>query len=103
MKTSILILGLSLVLSNVSAKNFGGINVDGYGTVYVVGADWNSGMVSVSGNSLTLNGGGRIYFAKDATDGFNPDMYWQTPLLGKHFSFDVGNNFKAAKHSNQVI
>jgi len=89
MKTSILILGLSLVLSNVSAKNFGGINVDGYGTVYVVGADWNSGMVSVSGNSLTLNGGGRIYFAKDATDGFNPDMYWQTPLLGKHFSFDV--------------
>ena len=91
MKTSILILGLSLVLSNVSAKNFGGINVDGYGTVYVVGADWNSGMVSVSGNSLTLNGGGRIYFAKDATDGFNPDMYWQTPLLGKHFSFDVGN------------
>ena len=103
MKTSILILGLSLVLSNVSAKNFGGINVDGYGTVYVVGADWNSGMVSVSGNSLTLNGGGRIYFAKDATDGFNPDMYWQTPLLGKHFSFDVGNVFKAVIHFNKAI
>lgn len=92
MKTSILILGLSLVLSNVSAKNFGGINIEGAGMVYVVGPDWSAEFVSVNGNGVTLSRGGRIYFAKDPVDDFsNPYMYWQTPLLGKRFSFDVGN------------
>merc|ERR1712165_142975 len=90
MKTSILILGLSLVLSNVSAKNFGGINIEGAGMVYVVGPDWSAEFVSVNGNGVTLSRGGRIYFAKDPVDDFsNPDVYWQTPLLGNHFSFDV--------------
>ena len=62
------------------AKNFGGINVDGVGEVYVVGQDWNSGYVQVSSNELRLNGGGRIYFAKDANDGFYPEMYWQVSM-----------------------
>ena len=92
MKTSILILGLFLALSNVSAKNFGGINVEGYGIVYVVGPDWSSEFVTVADNGVTLSRGGRIYLASAPVEDFsNPDMYWQTPLLGNHFSFDVGN------------
>ena len=92
MKTSILILGLFLALSNVSAKNFGGINVEGYGMVYVVGPDWSSEFVTVADNGVTLSRGGRIYLASAPVEDFsNPDMYWQTPLLGNHFSFDVGN------------
>merc|ERR1712018_353515 len=63
MKASILILGLSLALSNVSAKNFGGINVEGYGMVYVVGPDWSSEFVTVGDNGVTLSRGGRIYLA----------------------------------------
>lgn len=58
--------------------------------VYVVGPDWSAEFVSVNGNGVTLSRGGRIYFAKDPVDDFsNPYMYWQTPLLGKRFSFDV--------------
>merc|ERR1712223_1290993 len=90
MKTAVLFLGLCLALSNVSAKNFGGINVEGYGMVYVVGPDWSSEFVTVNGNGVTLSRGGRIYLAQDAVEDFsNPNMYWQTPLLGNSFSFDV--------------
>ena len=72
-----------------TAKNFGSINVDGAGTVYVIGPDWAAGNVAVHDNGFTLNGGGRIYFAKDPVDNFNADSYWQTPLLGKHFSYEI--------------
>jgi len=86
-------LALLLIVPCCFAKNFGGINVEGFGQVYVVGSDWNSDFVQVSSNELRLNGGGRIYFAKDSTDGVYPDMYWQTPLNDKHFSYtiDVSN------------
>ena len=68
---------LFFILPCIFAKNFGGINVQGVGEVYVVGQDWNSGYVQVSSNELRLNGGGRVYFAKDANDGFYPELYWQ--------------------------
>ena len=100
MKTAILFLGLCLALSNVSAKNFGGINVEGYGMVYVVGPDWSSEFVTVNGNGVTLSRGGRIYLAQDAVEDFsNPNMYWQTPLLGNSFSFDVGNVYMHNNYS----
>ena len=47
----------------------------------MVGQDWNSGYVQVSSNELRLNGGGRVYFAKDANDGFYPELYWQVSML----------------------
>ena len=41
-------------------------------------------------NGFTLRGGGRVYLAKYPTDNFhNPWMFWQVPLLGKHFSYEV--------------
>ena len=42
------------------AKNFGSINVDGIGTIYVVGPDWSAGNVNVFGDGFSLNGGGRV-------------------------------------------
>ena len=74
------VLALLLIVPCCLAKNFGGINVEGVGQVYVVGSDWNSDFVQVSSNELRLNGGGRIYFAKDASDGVYPDLYWQVSL-----------------------
>ena len=73
-------LALLLIVPCCLAKNFGGINVEGVGQVYVVGSDWNSDFVQVSSNELRLNGGGRIYFAKDASDGVYPELYWQVSL-----------------------
>jgi len=73
------------------AKNFGGLNVDGVGQVYVVGPDWSAGNIQMNGNSgFTLRGGGRIYLASKPDDGFgDPNLYWQTPLNGKHFSYTL--------------
>ncbi len=75
MKVALLFLGA--FLAPALAKNFGGINVDGVGTVYVVGPDWAGSFVQVSSNELKLNGGGRIYFAKTPSDSFSPDIYWK--------------------------
>ena len=72
---SVLILA---VLSPAFAKNFGGINVAGVGTIYVVGPDWASGNVQMNGNGgFTLNGGGRVYFATSPTDGWDKNMFWK--------------------------
>jgi len=70
-------------------KNFGGINVDGVGQIYVVGPDWAAGNIQMNSNGFTLNGGGRIYLASNPTDGWDPNMFWQTPLNGKHFSYTL--------------
>merc|ERR1712033_74694 len=64
-------------------KNFGGINVDGVGQIYVVGHDWAAGNIQMNSNGFTLNGGGRIYLASNPTDGWDPNMFWQTPLNGR--------------------
>ena len=83
-------LALLLIVPCCLAKNFGGINVEGVGQVYVVGSDWNSDFVQVSSNELRLNGGGRIYFAKDASDGVYPELYWQVSLGSVQYLIDCG-------------
>ena len=86
-----LILTLAFSFCTVSGRNFGSINIDGVGTIYVVGPDWSAEFVNVFENGFTLSRGGRIYFAKDPAADFNdPFLYWQTPLLGKHFSYEIG-------------
>ena len=83
---------IPILLSVVSARNMGSINVDGVGPIYVVAPDWAAEHVSVYDNGFTLSGGGRVYFAKDPVDDFsNPFAYWQTPLIGNYLSYDIGN------------
>ena len=75
-----------------AAKNMGSIDVDGIGTIYVISPDWAADYVSVHDNGFTLSGGGRVYFADKEVDDFSdPYAYWQTPLLGKHLSYEIGN------------
>merc|ERR1719398_630569 len=71
------------------ARNFGSINVDGVGEVYVVGPDWTSSNVQMENNGFRLNGGGRVYLAQKPDDGLNADTYWQTPLNEMHFSYQL--------------
>ena len=89
-----------LLASATYAKNFGSINIAGVdGPIYVVGPDWAQDFVQVNGNGFTLTGGGRVYFAKDPVDDFHdPYAYWQTPLIGNHFSYDIGNLNILLKH-----
>jgi len=73
--------------------NRGSIQVEGYGEVWVISPDWANVQVDSGGNSFTLHGNSRMYFASRATDGFEADAYWQTPLMDKRFiySIDVSN------------
>ena len=67
---------LIILASPITAKNFGAINVAGYGDVYVVAGENNSGNIQMHDNGFTLVGGGGIHFAKEARDDFSPEMYW---------------------------
>ena len=40
-------------------------------------------------DGFTMNGNGRLYFANTDQEGWDPKMYWQTPLLDKQFSYTV--------------
>ena len=44
--------------------------------------------MQVHDNGFTLRGGGRIYFATKPDIG-DPFIYWQTPLLGNRFSYEI--------------
>lgn len=75
------LLCFALVFPTILAKNFGAINVEGHGNVYVVGPDWAGSFVQINnGNELRLNGGGRIYFAQEPNDGFSQNMFWKVIL-----------------------
>merc|ERR1712062_329938 len=76
------------------AKNYGSIPFEGADSqVYVVGPDWTGDFLTIDDEGFTLHGGGRIYFASQPNDGWDSNMYWQTPLDNKHFSYkiDVSN------------
>ena len=44
--------------------------------------------MQVHDNGFTLKGNTRIYFATRPDIG-DPYIYWQTPLLGKRFSYEI--------------
>ena len=82
------------MLGYASAVNLGSINIEGVGPIYIVGGEWTAEFVNVTtdGSGFTLSRGGRIYFAKDPAEDFSdPFMYWQAPLKGYHFSYEIGN------------
>merc|ERR1719402_1782119 len=93
---------LCLVTPSLS-KCLGSINVKDYGEVWVVAPDWSAGAIQMHDNGFTMNGNTRLYFANRCDDGWNPDMYWQTPLMDKHFAYtldlsNVGYHCNAAAY-----
>merc|ERR1712061_523935 len=88
-----LVVILALAAAVCDGVNRGSIQVEGYGEVWVISPDWANVQVDSGGNSFTLHGNSRMYFASRATDGFEADAYWQTPLMDKRFiySIDVSN------------
>ena len=92
-KPFLVILASYLAVSD--GVNRGSIQVEGYGEVWVISPDWANVQVNSGGNSFTLHGNSRMYFASRgrfpvfnrkfekpeliilATDGFEADAYWQ--------------------------
>ena len=68
---------LSVTVAISDAVNRGSIQVEGYGEVWVISPDWANVQVNSGGNSFTLHGNSRMYFASRPTDGFEADAYWQ--------------------------
>lgn len=58
-------------------------------TKYVLSTDGSRNNTRVSGDSITLSGGGRVYFGNSNSDALTPDSFYMMPLLGKRFAFDV--------------
>merc|ERR1711936_107861 len=90
-RTAIVVLSVAVAVSD--GVNRGSIQVEGYGEVWVISPDWANVQVNSGGNSFTLHGNSRMYFASRATNGFEADAYWQTELMNKRFiySIDVSN------------
>ena len=90
-----LVVIVALAVAVCDGVNRGSIQVEGYGEVWVISPDWANVQVNSAGNSFTLHGNSRMYFASRgilvlflintikywtsllATDGFEADAYWQ--------------------------
>ena len=95
---AIFLLAFNLITPNL-AKNYGSIPFEGADSqVYVVGPDWTGDFLTIDDEGFTLHGGGRIYFASQPNDGWDPNMYWQTPLDNKHFSYKIGRKICWSKN-----
>ena len=60
-KPLLVILALAVAVSD--GVNRGSIQVEGYGEVWVISPDWANVQVDSGGNSFTLHGNSRMYFA----------------------------------------
>ena len=88
---------LYLLISIAYAKNMGPIKIEGVEEIiYVIAPDWSEEFVTMHDDGFTLNGGGRVYFAKYPVDDFSdPFAFWQTPLIGNNLSYEIGKMFLA--------
>merc|ERR1712088_289618 len=80
---------LCLLAAPAMSRNLGSINVKDFGEVFVCAPDWAAGAIQMHDNGFTMNGNSRLYFCSSPTDGWSPDMYWQTPLNNKHFAYTL--------------
>ena len=70
MKFLVLVLSFSVAY----ASHCGSINVEGVGEIHIVSGD--CGPIQIHDNGWTAYGGYGLHFAKEAADGFYPEMYW---------------------------
>merc|ERR1719369_1288425 len=89
MKLVLALSALCLMVSPALSKNLGSITVKDYGEVFLCGPDWAASNIAVHDNGFTINGNARLYFCSSDTDDWSPDMYWQTNLLDKHFTYTL--------------
>merc|ERR1712126_547519 len=80
---------LGCLVAPTLSKTVGSIQVKDYGEVWVIAPDWAAGAIQMHDNGFTMRGNSRLYFGNRADDGWNPDMYWQTNLMDKHFAYTL--------------
>ena len=92
MEESFVLVFFASLVSLILAANNGGvtITVNGQPQVkYVLSADWATQFTQVSGENITLRGGGRVYLGDSSSNDLSPNSYYNMPLLGKRLTFNV--------------
>lgn len=92
MHTLTLLLLVTIAVASTSAANNGAITITVNGqpqTKYVISGTWTKNFTRVSGNSITLSGGGRVYLSDSSSDKITLNSFYMMPLLGKRFTFDL--------------
>jgi len=87
--TVVVLLACLVAPPSAWAKNYGAINVKGYGDVYVVASEWVADRIRMHDNGFTIRGSTGIRLAAVPTDDTYPDMYWQVDLMDKHFAYTL--------------
>ena len=93
MQNLILLLVTTAAVGYVSAVNIGPFTIIMNGqpqTKYVLSDDAaRKCCVQANRTSITLSGGGHIYFGESSTNTFSPNSFYQMNLFGKRLTFDV--------------
>jgi len=95
MKVQASLLGLCLLRAAAVTTCPGSIDLQGYGRVSLVNAEWNvpgerAGDVRVSGRAVVPGMKGRTYFADSCTSGaYDPHRYAAVPMLGRTLRYTV--------------
>lgn len=95
MRALTLLLVATIAVASTSAVNNGAITIKVNGqpqTKYVISTASSKNNTRVSGDSITLSGGGRVYLGDNSSDTITTNSYYMMPLLGKRFTFDVDLN-----------
>jgi len=84
-----LLLGVWCLAGPALSLCVGSIHVQGYGEAWVLAPDWAADTIQVHDNGFTMTGNSRLYLGTRAEDGWHEDMYWQVPLMDRHFTYTV--------------
>lgn len=88
----VLFLVATLAVASTLAANEGAIKITVNGqpqTKYVISDEGSRNNIHLNGNSITLVGGGRAYLGNSPADTISPNSFYEMPLLGKRFKFNV--------------
>lgn len=87
-----LLLVATAAVASALAENNGPITIKVDGkpeTKYVISTAKSKNFTRVSGDAVTLTGGGRVYLGDSSSGSITTSSYYMMPLLGKKFTFDV--------------
>ena len=79
-----LVVILALAVAVCDGVNRGSIQVEGYGEVWVISPDWANVEVNSAGNSFTLHGNSRMYFANRGISVFLVLLSVKLDLIVRH-------------------
>ena len=92
---TVLLFTVAALVSTAWAANNGPVQITVDGSrisKYVLSSEESKGNIRVSGDTITLSGGGRAYLGDSSSETISPDSFYEMPFLGKRFSVTMDLN-----------